>query len=81
MPMARPYTLVRFRDASDHPNNVAEVGTAHAARALIEHWEAAYPDETIIVYNPGAKPLRDGYQSAGHGSSTDRPASTYRRRV
>jgi hypothetical protein len=81
MPMARPYRLVRFRDAPDHPTDVAETRTAHVALGLVEHWEAAYPDDTIIIYNPTAKPLRDGYQSAGHGSSTGRPESTHRRRV
>jgi len=58
MPRARPFTLVRFRDAPHRPTDVAETQTAHAALTLVERWEAAYPDEAIIVYNPAATPLR-----------------------
>jgi hypothetical protein len=52
------YTLLRFRDTTEHLTGIAEVGTAAEAISLVTAWAAQFPADAVVVFDPDQAPIR-----------------------
>ncbi|HEY7294025.1 MAG TPA: hypothetical protein VH916_03245 [Dehalococcoidia bacterium] len=51
------FTLVRFRGDPTHLTGVAQTRNARETLTLLDAWDARYPEETTVVFDPQNKPL------------------------
>jgi hypothetical protein len=52
------YTLIRFKGSPADMTGVSQTKTAAEALTLLESWEAEYPEDTTVVFDPQNAPLQ-----------------------
>ena len=52
------YTLIRFKDSPKDMTGVSQTKTAAEALTLLDRWEAEFPDDTTVVFDPQNAPLQ-----------------------
>jgi FMN-dependent NADH-azoreductase len=53
----RAFTLVRFVGKPSNLTGIAQVITAQEAHALRARWQAAYPDDEVVVFDLENQPI------------------------
>ena len=54
------YTLIRFKGTPKDVTGVSQTKTAAEALALLQSWEAGFPEDTAVVFDPENQPLQRG---------------------